>query len=186
MTEKENILFLDIDGPLISDACHLLTPDASMRRECASNCAVGWINNICKLTHSKIVTNSTHNYHDVYINDKWETLKDSMIRWGIKEEYFHSVWRTSFGPSLEKMLSQYDLIFDAFRDITNSVTRAEGILHWLENNSPTARWVCFDDEKFMNVPNVIHVPEENGILFQHAQKALKHLGYRQVSVNRWN
>jgi hypothetical protein len=82
---KPRICFLDIDGPIINAGCFGISKDASEMRSIMSTSAIGFLNLLCDETGAKIVTNSSHSYHDVA--DR--TLREDLIRWNLKRLHFH-------------------------------------------------------------------------------------------------
>ena len=89
MSEKPRICFLDIDGPIISTGCYGVTPSASNLRACMNQSAIGYLNMLCNHAKAKIVTNTSHNYHEVkepdFATGEYRNLKMDLIRWGVKD-----------------------------------------------------------------------------------------------------
>lgn len=153
------IIFLDIDGPVIP--INVPTYD-SIFRLVHNYEAILRLNELCEQTNAKIVTNSMHNYNDYEDG----TLKEDLVKWGIKEEYFHDDWRTIF-PNID------------YKQI-NSTVRGIGRLHainvWLATHYYIDNWVCFDDRNFTDLPNLILIEDGLGIKQKHYDRALKQLG----------
>lgn len=157
------IVFLDVDGPLITDACVAVDPFASHNRSKVSTTALYWVEALCRKTGALVVMNSTHND---YLVDERRTLRDDMVCFGFPLELFHESWRTSFG-------------LESLRDRSVSNARALGVESWLADY-PEYRdqWVCFDDVRFTSSPRLVLVDEADGISSRHYAKALKLFGYR--------
>jgi hypothetical protein len=153
------IIFLDIDGPVIPTTVSIYN---SMFRLKHNSNAIIYLNKLCKKTGAKIVTNTMHNIND-YVDGN---IKDDLIKWGIKEEYFHESWKTIF-PLIN------------YKEI-NSKIRGIGRLHaidlWLVEQKDIDNWVCFDDRYFTTLPNLIHIEDGLGIKKEHYDYALKFLG----------
>lgn len=157
------IIFLDIDGPMIGTPQHCIDSSASNKRSIMNTNAIGWINTICLTVNAKIVTNSAHNYYNInsktnllFTDDETgEDLKTSLIKHGIKEEYFYSPWRIDF----------YKDTFD----------REKGYKDFVEKYH-IKEYVIFDDMNFTKDKNLILIPFEDGISFEHYKKALHIFG----------
>lgn len=147
------IVFLDIDGVTIPNSIFLFD-EAASRNRTMSNTSIGLLNWICKKASAKIVTNSTHNS---YISLNGENLKQALIRNGLKEEYLHSDWKTTYSESCD--------------------SRLRAIEYWLlKNHLENVRWVCFDDTPFTKNHNLILTEPDDGLLFHHASRALAKFG----------
>ena len=132
----QRIIFLDIDGPVINTPCYWVDTEASLQRSVMNTQAIGILNKLAKLSGARIVTNSTHNNHPV--RETGRSLKDDLIKWGLKEEFLHENWRTTFPwPDLES-----DPLFPTHR-------RLRGIMEW-EIANGIADWIAFDDEPFVD------------------------------------
>ena len=138
---KHRICFLDIDGPIINAGCFGICKDASEMRSIMSTSAIGYLNLLCDETGAKIVTNSSHSYHDV----AGRTLKDDLIRWNLKRVHFHDNWRTTFGV-----------------EGVGRKERMRAINLWLKNNGEHD-WICFDDVKFIEGGRLVHVSFDDEI-----------------------
>lgn len=155
-----NVIFLDIDGPVISTPQYFINPTASYSRSIMNTNALGWIRGIIKATDAKIVTNSSHNYY--LANEK--TLKEDLIIHGIEEEDFHVDWRTNFYQPFESN--------DPGIPDDSTTLREKGFLNWLKEHPEVTNYVIFDDLKFTDDPKLIHVRFEEGITFDHYLQAL--------------
>lgn len=133
---KSKIIFLDIDGPVITEPCFFIDPiDASMGRTVMSTHAIGYLKELVKNTNSLVVLNSTHNTHDIEdpLTGRNRTIKDDLIYWGMKEEEFHPNWKTEYpNPKCAKF---------------SESRRMKAVSNWLEANGDHV-WIAFDDEDF--------------------------------------
>jgi hypothetical protein len=133
---KPNLIFLDIDGPVITEPCFFIDPiDASIGRTVMSTHAIGYLKEMVRTTNSLIVMNSTHNTHDIEdpLTGRNRTIKDDLIYWGMKEEEFHTNWKTEFPNPKNAKFSEN--------------RRLKAINNWLEANGDHV-WIAFDDEYF--------------------------------------
>ena len=147
------LIFLDIDGVTIPNSMYFFDEGASRNRT-MSNSSIGLLNWICKKSNAKIVTNTTHNN---YVSLQSENLKDALIRNGLKEEYLHDQWHTTYSIS--------------------SDSRMRAIEYWLiKNHLKDIRWVCFDDTPFTKHHNLILTDPDDGLLLHHATTALGKFG----------
>lgn len=156
MTER--IIFLDIDGPIITDSMFELNENVSHNRTYMNANALGYVVTLAKVANAKIVTNSTHNYHIVY-HDEWPPtdLKTDLIFHGVPEHLFHKDWRTRFAHSE-----------DAERDPHLLTDRLSGIDEYLTErklNLNDEGWICFDDDLFTRRRNLILVDSRCGITY---------------------
>lgn len=115
------VLFLDIDGPLISARAGLLPNQTAPYWHVFDQCAVALINDICKFDDRKIVVHSSWVKHTaLYAFD----LMEHLIGQGLKTEYFH-------GDPLCKPISW----------------RYDRVAEWLGRHSEVEDYVIVDDEK---------------------------------------
>ena len=118
--KHQNIIFLDIDGPMIPSSCYLAYGVMASFERRFSPLAVACINRLCHETKAKIVFNTTHNR---FYGDK---LVDEAIREGIKKGFIHPTSPKTKYPELNN--------------------RLEAIHLWIkENPEKPVRWVSFDD-----------------------------------------
>jgi len=150
----QKIIFLDIDGPVINTPCYWVDGMASMQRSVMNTQSIGILNRLAYLADAKIVTNSTHN--NATIRETGRTLRDDMIKWGLKEKYLHEDWRTEF-PWPENHRREVH-------------RRLQGIINWQEKNGE-ADWICFDDEPFVDDPRLMHIDFDHGIDYNQHLKA---------------
>jgi hypothetical protein len=129
------ILFLDIDGPVITTPCYFIDPECSMQRTVMSTHAIGYIKKLVREFGALVVLNTTHNIHDIEdpLTSRMRTIKDDLIWWGMKEDEFHPDWKTEYP-------NPYGAKFSENR-------RARAVKNWLEKNGDH-EWIAFDDEFF--------------------------------------
>jgi hypothetical protein len=158
---KQRIIFIDIDGPIINRPCYYVDIYASVKRSVMNTQAIGYINKLAKLASARIATNSTHN--NFTVKETGRTLRDDLIKWGLKTEYIHENWCTTFPwPDLVS-----DPLYPTHR-------RLRGIMEWEQENGE-ADWIAFDDEPFVeNDPRLMHVDFELGIDYNLFVKACEH------------
>jgi hypothetical protein len=150
---KENILFLDIDGPMIPLALTYYLIDNPGDR-IMSNVCVGILNNICRKTEAKIVTNTTHNID----HPGQATIREILIRNGVKEEYFHKDHKTIYGVETHNRMKAIDL--------------------WLYlHDNPN--WVALDDEIFTDNPNLIPIDRDKGLDLAAMWKTMDKFGIKR-------
>jgi hypothetical protein len=136
---KQIALFLDIDGPVIDLATYNKSPHISYFRVEGNKRAIKNVTKLCVEFDLTIVTNSTHNYYNVYNAD----LRDDLVRWGIPENCFHDDWRSVF-PNVD------------YKKIQSTV-RGIGRLYAINE------WLCFDDRKFTDDNRLIHITRLDGV-----------------------
>ena len=139
------IIFLDIDGPVINIDAPVVVSE--LRLGCNKN-SIQLLNDLCLEVGAKIVTNSMHNYHEPC----GRTLKEDLIHWGLDENHFHDSWRTIF-PDID------------YTDVNSNVRgigRLIAINQWIADNGP-CDWVCFDDRKFTDSKQLVHIEYGDGI-----------------------
>lgn len=146
--KKQIALFLDIDGPVIDLATYKKSPHISYFRVEGNKTAIANIVKLCNEYDLQIVTNSTHNYYDVYDAD----LKDDLVRWGIPEECFHTDWRSVF-PNVN---------YKQLQSTVRGIGRLYAINEWLARH-PGYDWICFDDRKFTDDKRLIHISRLDGV-----------------------
>lgn len=158
---KPNIIFLDIDGPVIPGPLYFLDPSVAAKRSLVSTIAIACLSSLTRTVGCKIVCNTMHNSH--YVEGR--SIKDDLIRHGIDADAFHTDWQTVFG--------QFNL--------GRHFSRMDAINEWLTRNG-NHDWVCFDDEKFTTDKRLIHIDFDHGITFDKYRKALKAFGIRQTII----
>lgn len=159
MSDLQRIIFIDIDGPIINTPCYYVDPRASMQRAVMNTQAIGYVNRLALLAGAKVVTNSTHN--NFTVRETGRTLKEDLIKWGLKTAHIHDNWCTTFPwPNLDS-----DPLFPTHR-------RLRGIMEWEQENGE-ADWIAFDDEPFIDESDarLMHVDFERGIDYDLYLKA---------------
>jgi hypothetical protein len=154
-TIMNNIVFLDIDGPIIPTPLYYLDSSCSLKRSRMDHSALGWIVFVLKAANAKLVTNSSHNYHIVDELDHRD-LRSDLIAHGIPKELFHENWRTRFGS-------------------WGSRSRMMTIVEWIEENA-CDNWVVFDDVEVTDNGKQVLIDFNKGICRDDAYKALEILG----------
>jgi hypothetical protein len=154
------IIFIDIDGPLITGDLYDTDPYCSYTRSMVNMDSLSRLKKLIKQTGARLVTNTMHN--EQVVNGR--TIRDDLIRWGIGEDCFHEVWRTIF-PRI---------------DYTNAgsrrgIGRMIAIDRWLAEQGPHD-WVCFDDRNFTDDQRLILVDFNKGIGDVEYNAALSLLG----------
>lgn len=146
---NERVIFLDIDGPVITDSMFALDDNVSNLRSYMDANALGYVATLAQMAGAKIVTNSMHNSHYVEGLGGPASLKMDLIYHGLPAKLFHKDWRTQFS-------------FD------DNITRIGAIDIWLDAHGLSLNstdWVCFDDDKFTNRKNLILVDSRCGITY---------------------
>ena len=167
---EPRIVFCDIDGPIISSGCYGITPQASNARACMNQNAIGYLNILCNHAKARIVTNTSHNYHDVKEPEtgKFRNLKTDLIRWGVKEHFFHEDWRTEYPyPEHDPEHGYYDL------------PRLTAINQWLAKNGDH-EWVVFDDAKFTEDKRLVLIDFDHGITRDSIMRACEIFGISHI------
>lgn len=135
-TVLPRIIFLDIDGPLIPTPCYYIDPMCSMERTVFSTTAIGYVNEICRVTGAKVVFNSTHNTHvptNSDVDDRIRTLRYDAIKWGLKSFYIHDDWRTEYPNPKGGKFSEH--------------RRLTAVRNWITKNGEV-NWIALDDDHF--------------------------------------
>jgi hypothetical protein len=168
MSDPRRIVFVDCDGPLISTGCYGVTPAASNLRACMNQSAIGYLNMLCDHAKAKVVTNTSHNYHEVKDGYGFpRDLKTDLIRWGVKDHLFHEDWRTKF-PECGKFSG-------------GEMNRLLAIEEWLAKNGD-ADWCCFDDAKFTEDKRLILIDFDHGITRDSIMRACGVFGISHIMV----
>lgn len=149
------IVFLDIDGPVIDINCSVIQSELRLVHNPKS---IEMLNKLCDRSGAKIVTNSMHNYNEPY----GETLREDLIMWGVHEDHFHDSWRTVF-PAID---------YSKVESPVRGIGRLIAIQEWLKENG-NHKWVAFDDRKFTDLKNLVHISDGLGIRENHVEQALE-------------
>jgi hypothetical protein len=128
-----NIIFLDIDGPMIPSAMFLIDQNASYGRKFSPIC-IAVANEMCRVSNANIVFNTTHN-RDA------DELREAIYTQGLNPGYVHSDSHTRYP----------------------NVGRGLAIKEWLANHPEVERWVAIDDVKCADGDNMILVDPDVGI-----------------------
>lgn len=144
----QKIIFLDIDGPVINTPCYWVDAYASLQRSVMNTQSIGIVNHLSKLSGAKIVTNSTHN--NITVRETGRTLRQDLIKWGLKEEHLHENWHSTMPWSRGRVSAE------------SRSRRMWGIDDWIEHNGE-ADWICFDDEPFTENPRLFVIDFDRGI-----------------------
>lgn len=145
---KQRLIFLDIDGPMIPSGCFLLFGRGASFDRKYSPISVSCLNNLCHQSKAKIVFNTTHNNDDQLVEDS--------IREGIKKGHIYSGDCKTKYPQLENRLDAINL--------------------WLDDTGNTENpWVAFDDCIF-NSDRLIYVDYDDGLNVRHCNEAMNILG----------
>lgn len=169
---KNKIIFLDIDGPMIPSGSYIKNPFASFQRDMASM-AVDCMNYLCDTADAKIVTNSSHNYHDRpadlsnnSMGSDTYNLREDLIFNGIEERFIHKTWRTTYRAG-------------------NRESRLQAIHKWIRDhtNHDTIDWIVFDDViPSTFCPNAIDIDFDVGITVRELNKALDAFNERMFII----
>jgi 5'(3')-deoxyribonucleotidase len=157
------IIFLDIDGPVITEGLYQADQFCSINRSLFNISALDNLQKLCSLTGAKIVTNSMHNYY--VVEDR--TIRDDLLEWGIPKHHFHPTWRTIF-PHID---------YSRINNTRRGIGRQVAIDTWMIENGECT-WVCFDDRHFTDDPRLLLVDPAKGITQKLFDRAFKMLGKR--------
>lgn len=148
-TSPPRIIFLDIDGPIINSPCYYIDPFASLKRAVLNTQSIGYLKKLLDITGAKVVVNSTHNNHDVEdpLTSEMINVKQDLIKWGMKNEEFHTDWKTEYPNPKNCKLSEN--------------RRLRAVKNWLEKNGDHM-WYAYDDEFFHSLNQYV-IDFEKGI-----------------------
>lgn len=142
---RHRVVFLDIDGPIVTDGMFFVDGMCSIQRTICNGHAIGWLNATLEAADAWLVTNTTHNTHDVLdpITFDKRTIKDDLIRWGVPRDRFHPTSYTSYPypPHTPPLSIEYE-------KWKYMHPRQKAVSEWLEKFGPNFDWVAFDDEPF--------------------------------------
>lgn len=154
------IAFLDIDGPMIPSGQYLINRKCSWERDFPA-IPVACINALCERSGAKIVLNTTHNNPIDGVPD----IQEMLTRAGVKADHFHDSPKTIY-PNVPG----------------NCNRRMVAVEKWLAAHPGVTHWVAFDDEKFTEEKNLIHIDMDSGIHVGHLNQALGILGGKPFIV----
>lgn len=154
--ERQNIIFLDVDGPMIPESLYDIDMYCSAKRSTISTVALGWVLRLARIANAKIVMNTAHNI--------WGDVKTDLIRLGIPEELFHEDHKTKFPKKKSEAKGDF-------------YGRKEAILEWIDRQPVEIDWVGFDDENYEH-KNLVLCTFEDGITSFEYEKALEIFGVK--------
>lgn len=139
-----NIIFLDVDGPLIPGRMYYAGPKSTFR-ESANQflwdpIAVRMIIELCEKYDAKVVFSTSHN--ELLFTD----MEDKAEFNGLPEKYLHFQNRTEFRVSC--------------------YNKKDAIVQWLREHPEVKYWVLIDDEEIMP-SNQVKVDFDVGISLQN-------------------
>lgn len=137
------VIFLDIDGPMIPTRAYFL-PHQTKIVSVFDPVAVSLLLRVLNQSEAKLVISSTWGLKGR------EIVVDLLSQNGIMEEYLHPDWVTP-----RKFSSD----------------RPTEILWWLDKHPEVTHHVILDDAQ-INLPNMVRVSLEDGLMFRHYQKML--------------
>lgn len=149
------VIFLDVDGPIIPVSLYSLDKGCSATRGIMSTTAIGFVQRMCDMYQYKLVMNSSHNYMDLP-----NSLRDDLIRFKFNPDHFHHYWRTKY-PYTKKTTEDF------------LTPRMRSIVEWISTYGPIENWVCFDDENFTSLPNLVLIDFNDGITYEKYLKAIE-------------
>lgn len=141
------IVFLDFDGTVSTRRVWMGRGDNYFM----DPIALEVLNNMCAVSGAKIVCTSTDVTHDDLQSKKFTMLR--LAEAGLDIRHIHPDW--------------------ACRETRGR--REPSILDWLARHPEVSRYVILDDSR-VDLPNLVRVDPENGILLQHFRRAAKKLG----------
>lgn len=113
----DKILFLDIDGVFIPRRAYFMAHQSKPIVSEFDPCVVGMVNDICKRTGAKLVIHSSWLRSSLsFLSHKFDgqdpTVKNWMVRQGLKEEYFHEDCEAKWRMSGHRWLAIADWLTD--------------------------------------------------------------------------
>ena len=158
-----NIIFLDIDGPMVPGTWCLIEDCASLDRK-FSPIAVRVLKLICDEFDAKVVLNSSHNtMFDEPVNGT-ESVRDTFETYGLTK---YLLGKTDF-PVVPIMN-------------TNQENRLVAVEKWIDDNDFTGNWVIFDDVSLQH-ENAYTVSFDYGIGTNEYNFAAGIFGYPPVVI----
>lgn len=154
-----NIIFLDIDGPMIPAVMYLSDNLCGIERRFPVH-TIAVLNEMCRKTEARVVINSTHNRS---FGDDIPLITDALISHGFKAGYLHPEHRHTRYPDLP---------------------RKEAVKNWLNAhfNPDTDDWIAIDDVDFLHEykghehPNMCWVEPDLGIGIKHLNQVCRKFG----------
>jgi HAD domain in Swiss Army Knife RNA repair proteins len=156
-----NIVFLDIDGPMIPDTMLVINRQASFERQ-MSPISVGLINKLCELANAAVVGSSSHNNPTPLQLEEYPELGAEHLSMALQRNGVQSIHLDS--------VTKYPLI----------PSKGEAVDEWLSRHPDIVqhgKWVILDDEKCdYRKTELVLVDSDYGLSLAHIRKALKKLG----------
>lgn len=149
-----NIIFIDVDGPLIPGRIYILDYmyDDGIRRMEEIGCKL--LREIMNRCNAKLVACTTHSRDE---NRFFKMFEHE----GFSRDDFHQDWRTDYP------LKNRD--------------RKQAVYDWLDNHKNVEKYIIIDDHKF-NDPNYIDINPEIGITLDNYRKATELLGNKDEFI----
>lgn len=144
------VLFLDIDGTLISETQMLVDRRAIADRSVPQHVIV-ILNLLCQRTGARIVFNTAHNQPSASAPD----IEVALIQQGLHVDHLHPDDVKTRYPSLARDLAVKD---------------------WLFRHPEVEHWIAFDDVRFTDEPNLIWIDAVAGLHIGHLNQAIDQLG----------
>lgn len=142
-----NIIFIDIDGPLLPGRAYILNYNHDERPLEEISCQ--FIKEIINRCDAKLVACTTHSRNK-------DALFKLLSSGGITKEMFHDDWKVMY-PNNE------------------NISRQDAVKIWLSNHPDVENYVIIDDAPHAD-NNWIEVDREIGITINNYRKATKLLG----------
>lgn len=158
-TPVTKVVFVDVDGPLAPRRCYQLGQlpgvGGSMKR--MDPVAVATVTNACRRSGARIVVSSSWRM--------WgrEKCLDLFNRNGLDPALVHEDWSTS-------------------HTLPRGADRSAEIKDWLARHPEIERFAVLEDGH-LDVPNLIHVTFEDGILYEHQLMLERFLGIRPEQID---
>jgi hypothetical protein len=148
-----NIVFLDIDGPLIPNRLILVNKMASWHRQ-FDPVSVAVLDKFCQTVGAKIVFNTTHNRDEIpFMEAGVPPIEVALRNTGFATEYHEDL-----------------------KTIYPTLSRYESVHLWLKRHPDVTQWIAFDDVNFTDEPNLILVDADVGISLQNYNAGLALFG----------
>lgn len=159
-----NIIFLDVDGPMIPGTARLLNNFASPSQILDDRC-VAVLHKIVKDFDAQIVFNS---YHNLALYGPFALFEGDTP--GLVQRFIDAGFEEYIHPSVNTVFPEVNIHF------TSRISRIGAIIDWLNKHPESVdSWVAFDDE-YINHQRAYQVNESYGIgldEYKHARKWFK-------------
>lgn len=147
-----NIIFLDVDGPLIPGRMYY-SPHATFDKQRGlflwDHVAVGMIIELCKKHHAKVVFNTAHNERDSNLMHRKANLN------GLSSEFIHEDCRTLY--------------------MINDSTKREAISAWMSDHTHEYEYHVVIDDDILNIKNHVKVDFNIGMTIENFFEAEAYL-----------